>query len=84
MNIFIFSTAEHKLADKLASAAREKLARESRERQLQAQRKRKAALFINMLKDSNSAPSPPSSGPGATAAAALADYSLAGEILWET
>lgn len=47
----VLFAAEHRLADRLAAAAREKLARESKERQLQAQRKRKAAMFINMLKD---------------------------------
>ncbi|XP_023241084.1 splicing factor, suppressor of white-apricot homolog [Centruroides sculpturatus] len=44
--------AEEKLKDKLAAAAREKLAQQSRDRQLQLERKRKAALFLNKLKDS--------------------------------
>ncbi|XP_074641505.1 splicing factor, suppressor of white-apricot homolog isoform X2 [Tubulanus polymorphus] len=46
--------AEEKLKDKLALAAREKLVQATKEKQLQVERKRKAALFINMLKTSNS------------------------------
>ncbi|XP_029652984.1 splicing factor, suppressor of white-apricot homolog isoform X1 [Octopus sinensis] len=45
--------AEEKLKDRLALAAREKLSQATKEKQLQAERKRKAALFINMLKSSN-------------------------------
>lgn len=45
--------AKQKLEDRLAAAAREKLAqasKESKEKQLQAERKRKAALFLQTLK----------------------------------
>ncbi len=42
--------AEEKLKDKLAHAAREKLAQTSKEKQIQAERKRKAAMFAAMLK----------------------------------
>lgn len=48
-----FFTAKQKLEDRLAAAAREKLAqasKESKERQLQAERKRKAALFLQTLR----------------------------------
>lgn len=47
------STAKQKLEDRLAAAAREKLAqasKESKEKQLQAERKRKAALFLQTLR----------------------------------
>lgn len=64
--------AGQKLADRLAAAAREKLARESKERQLQAQRKRKAAMFINMLKDIDGTTAP-NSGAGATGTGAPAE-----------
>lgn len=50
---FSFLTAKQKLEDRLAAAAREKLAqasKESKERQLQAERKRKAALFLQNLR----------------------------------
>ncbi|XP_044296904.1 splicing factor, suppressor of white-apricot homolog isoform X2 [Varanus komodoensis] len=46
--------AKQKLEDRLAAAAREKLAqasKESKEKQLQAERKRKAALFLQNLKN---------------------------------
>ncbi|XP_059532708.1 splicing factor, suppressor of white-apricot homolog isoform X8 [Myotis daubentonii] len=46
--------AKQKLEDRLAAAAREKLAqasKESKEKQLQAERKRKAALFLQTLKN---------------------------------
>lgn len=46
-------TAKQKLEDRLAAAAREKLAqasKESKEKQLQAERKRKAALFLQTLR----------------------------------
>ncbi|XP_069071446.1 splicing factor, suppressor of white-apricot homolog isoform X1 [Pleurodeles waltl] len=46
--------AKQRLEDRLAAAAREKLAqaaKESREKQLQAERKRKAALFLQTLKN---------------------------------
>ncbi|XP_035383044.1 splicing factor, suppressor of white-apricot homolog isoform X2 [Electrophorus electricus] len=71
--------AKQKLEDRLAAAAREKLAqasKESKEKQLQAERKRKAALFLQTLRgpepefrraDDPSAPAEemptPSSGP---------------------
>lgn len=45
--------AKQKLEDRLAAAAREKLAqasKESKEKQLQAERKRKAALFLQKLR----------------------------------
>ncbi|XP_010074718.1 PREDICTED: splicing factor, suppressor of white-apricot homolog, partial [Pterocles gutturalis] len=45
---------KQKLEDRLAAAAREKLAqasKESKEKQLQAERKRKAALFLQTLKN---------------------------------
>lgn len=45
--------AKQKLEDRLAAAAREKLAqasKESKEKQLQAERKRKAALFLQNLR----------------------------------
>ena len=45
--------AKLKLEDRLAAAAREKLAqasKESKEKQLQAERKRKAALFLQTLR----------------------------------
>lgn len=51
--IDFFFTAKQKLEDRLAAAAREKLAqasKESKERQLQAERKRKAALFLQTLR----------------------------------
>ena len=47
VEIFI---AEDRLKDRLAAAAREKLAQTSKEKQLQAERKRKAAMFLTMLK----------------------------------
>lgn len=50
----MFSVAKQKLEDRLAAAAREKLAqasKESKEKQLQAERKRKAALFLQTLKN---------------------------------
>lgn len=46
-------SAKQKLEDRLAAAAREKLAqasKESKEKQLQAERKRKAALFLQTLR----------------------------------
>lgn len=50
----MFYLAKQKLEDRLAAAAREKLAqasKESKEKQLQAERKRKAALFLQTLKN---------------------------------
>ena len=46
--------AEEKLRDRLAAAARDKLVQTSKEKQLQAERKRKAAMFITMLKGGSS------------------------------
>ena len=43
-------TAEERLKDKIAVAARDKLAASTKEKQLQAERKKKAALFINLLR----------------------------------
>lgn len=48
----IFS-AEQKLRDKLAAAAREKMTQvtqNTKDKSLQAERKRKAAMFVSMLK----------------------------------
>ena len=53
-HLCVFSPpAKQKLEDRLAAAAREKLAqasKESKEKQLQAERKRKAALFLQTLR----------------------------------
>lgn len=48
---------DHRLADRLAAAAREKMARANREKHLQEQRKRKAAAFLTLLKKSDTVPS---------------------------
>lgn len=51
--IISLPSAKQKLEDRLAAAAREKLAqasKESKEKQLQAERKRKAALFLQTLR----------------------------------
>lgn len=51
-SIIVF-LAEQKLRDKLAAAMREKMTQvtsNTREKSLQAERKRKAAMFVNMLK----------------------------------
>ncbi|XP_021374796.1 splicing factor, suppressor of white-apricot homolog isoform X1 [Mizuhopecten yessoensis] len=45
--------AEERLKDRMAAAAREKLVQANKEKQMQAERKRKAAMFINMLKSTN-------------------------------
>jgi len=61
-------TAKQKLEDRLAAAAREKLAqasKESKEKQLQAERKRKAALFLQTLR------APGAGGPDKAKRAAL-------------
>ena len=42
------------MRDRIAASAREKLSQVDKEKQLQAERKRKAAMFINMLKGGNS------------------------------
>lgn len=42
--------AEERVKDKLAAAAREKIAAAAREKQLQLERKRRAAAFINMIR----------------------------------
>ena len=43
-------TAEERVKDKIAVAARDKLAASTKEKQLQAERKKKAAMFINLLR----------------------------------
>ena len=48
----IFASVEDKLKDKLAIAAKEKLAAANKEKLIQAERKRKAAMFAAMLKSS--------------------------------
>jgi len=45
-----FVLAEERLKDKLAAAAREKIAAAAREKQLQLERKRRAAAFLNMIR----------------------------------
>ena len=51
-NCLIFGfLAEDRLADRLASAAKDKLLQTNKDKQVQAERKRKAAMFINMLKE---------------------------------
>lgn len=62
-------SAEQKLRDKLAAAAREKMTQvtqNTKDKSLQAERKRKAAMFVTMLKSkqksSAGAPSAPTSG----------------------
>ncbi|PNF25637.1 hypothetical protein B7P43_G00642 [Cryptotermes secundus] len=42
--------AEERLKDRLAAAAREKIAAAAREKQLQLERKRRAAAFLNMIR----------------------------------
>lgn len=42
--------AEERVKDKLAAAAREKIAAAAREKQLQLERKRRAAAFLNMIR----------------------------------
>ena len=41
------------MRDRIAASAREKLSQVDKEKQLQAERKRKAAMFINLLKSNN-------------------------------
>lgn len=51
--------AEQKLRDKLAAAAREKMTQvtqNTKDKSLQAERKRKAAMFVNMLKKKSTGP----------------------------
>lgn len=45
--------AEQRLKDRLAASAREKLSQVDKEKQIKAERKKKAALFINLLKSKN-------------------------------
>lgn len=45
-----FVLAEERVKDKLAAAAREKIAAAAREKQLQLERKRRAAAFLNMIR----------------------------------
>ncbi len=52
MCFFFLFSAEEKLKDKLAIAARDKLASTNKEKLVQAERKRKAAMFAAMLKSS--------------------------------
>ena len=52
--VFLFP-AEEKLKDKLAAAARGKLTQANKEKQIQMERKRKAAMFLSMLKSSEAA-----------------------------
>ena len=49
---FIGILADTRLADRLSAAARERLSLAAKEKQLQVQRKQKAALFASMLKHS--------------------------------
>jgi len=54
--------AEQKLRDKLAAAARDKMSQvtqHTKEKELQAERKKRAAMFINMLKSKNKSSSAP-------------------------
>jgi hypothetical protein len=46
----LFVLAEERVKDKLAAAAREKIAAVAREKQLQLERKRRAAAFLNMIR----------------------------------
>ncbi|KAJ4445452.1 hypothetical protein ANN_07258 [Periplaneta americana] len=57
--------AEERVKDKLAAAAREKIAAAAREKQLQLERKRRAAAFLNMIRKDHplGAPDPPIIGP---------------------
>jgi hypothetical protein len=48
--ILFFFQAEERVKDKLAAAAREKIAAAAREKQLQLERKRRAAAFLNMIR----------------------------------
>ena len=52
--ILLSVAAEQRMRDRIAASAREKLSQVDKEKQLQAERKRKAAMFINMLKGGNS------------------------------
>ncbi|XP_060067349.1 splicing factor, suppressor of white-apricot homolog isoform X2 [Ylistrum balloti] len=63
MEKFERKQAEERLKDRMAAAAREKLVQANKEKQMQAERKRKAAMFINMLKSTNVAASSSSSTP---------------------
>ncbi|GFO01160.1 splicing factor, suppressor of white-apricot homolog, partial [Plakobranchus ocellatus] len=60
---------EEKLKDKLANAVKERLSQTNRERQLQQERKKKAAMFLNLIKSSH--PSNPSSPPPTEDASSL-------------
>lgn len=48
-------TAEQRLKDRITASAREKLSQADREAQMKLERKRKAAMFINLLKSQNNA-----------------------------
>lgn len=54
--------AEERLKDKLVTAARDKLAACNKEKQLQAERKKKAAMFINLLRIVKESPIPTDKG----------------------
>ena len=41
------------MRDRIAASAREKLSQVDKEKQIQAERKRRAAMFINMLKSND-------------------------------
>jgi hypothetical protein len=47
--------AEQRLKDRLAASAREKLSQVDKEKQIKAERKKKAAMFINLLKSQTDA-----------------------------
>ena len=46
-------SAEQKVRDRLAASAREKLSQVDKEMQIKLERKKKAAMFINLLKSKN-------------------------------
>jgi len=50
--VCLFS-AEQRMRDRIAASAREKLSQVDREAQMKLERKRKAAMFINLLKNKN-------------------------------
>ncbi|XP_025088915.1 splicing factor, suppressor of white-apricot homolog isoform X2 [Pomacea canaliculata] len=62
--------AEERLKDKLVAAARDKLMSTAREKQLQLERKRKAAMFINLLRIVKESPFPDEGGSGEVASEA--------------
>lgn len=63
--LYCIDVAEQRLRDKLAAAAREKMSQvtqNTKEKSLQAERKRKAAMFVNMLKTKQKDPPVPMIG----------------------